>query len=205
MCPMTSGPECHVGDNSLTTWRSPPSLATWWSRPEWPSQGMGGITPVCVCARMPNGCRPTAWPSPSTPAAPTTDRQHSGGSRADSWLGSTLPTLPTGQSVVRQPLRSGPECHIDDNSLTTWRSPPSLPTWWSRPEWPKGWGLSLCIASHLCVSLEPGWSRDHSGPLVRPIKRGGIILARGRAGRGIFFWPIKNGGIILDSVSALKF
>ena len=53
--------------------------------------------------------------------------------------------------------------------------------------------VALHRITPVCVSLEPGWSRDHSGPLVRPIKRGGIILARGRAGRGIFFWLIKNG------------
>ena len=41
----------------------------------------------------------------SRPAVPATDRQHSGGSRADSWLGSTLLTR------VRQQLCSGPECH----------------------------------------------------------------------------------------------
>ena len=31
------------------------------------------------------------------------------------------------------------------------------------------------------------------------------MLARGRTGRGIFFWPKKNGGIMLDPVSALYY
>ena len=58
----------------------------------------------------------------------------------------------TGMSVVRQPLRSGPEHNDDGFSLVTCWSASSLATWWSRTSLQTWWSQLYLPLSHLHVN-----------------------------------------------------
>ena len=90
-----------------------------------------------------------------------------------SWLSSTLLALQTGLSVARQPLRSGPERHAIASGFKTWWSPSNLATWWSRTSLPIWWSQLYLPLPPACQRL--CCERDHSGQLICPIKRSGII------------------------------
>ena len=80
------------------------------------------------------------------PAVPGTDRQHSGGSQAHSWLGSTLLTQYEAAASLRPRV---PHCcaQLRDLAVAPGECVSSLPTWWSRSHGciqPTGSPAALC-------------------------------------------------------------